>query len=94
MLKKDIQMAQQLVNVFPLLRGQKQVVRSLEAVNERILGDIKASELNYTEFGGNTATLENFRRKYGLLPGVDQELVDVGFQDESTIDLLEKLGNL
>ena len=88
--QKDIQMAKELVNVFPLLRGQKQVVRSLEAVNERILGDIEASELIYSEFGGDTATLENFRRKYGLLPGVDQEQVDVGFQNDSTIDLLEK----
>jgi len=88
--QKDIQMAKELVNVFPLLRGQKQVVRSLEAVNERILGDIEASELIYSEFGGDTATLENFRRKYGLLPGVEQEQVDVGFQNESTIDLLEK----
>ena len=88
--QKDIQMAQQLVNVFPLLRGQKQVVRSLEAVNERILGDIKASELNYTEFGGNTATLENFRRKYGLLPETQDQQLDVGFKNDSTIDLLEK----
>ena len=92
--QKDIQMAKDLVNVFPLLRGQKQVVRSLEAVNERILGDIEASELIYSEFGGDTATLENFRRKYGLLPGVEQEQVDVGFQNESTIELLEKLGQI
>ena len=92
--QKDIQMAKELVNVFPLLRGQKQVVRSLEAVNERILGDIEASELIYSEFGGDTATLENFRRKYGLLPGVEQEQLDVGFQNESTIDLLEKLGQI
>jgi hypothetical protein len=92
--QKDIQMAKELVNVFPLLRGQKQVVRSLEAVNERILGDIEASELIYSEFGGDTATLENFRRKYGLLPGVEQEQIDVGFQNESTIDLLEKLGQI
>jgi len=92
--QKDIQMAKELVNVFPLLRGGGQVVRSLEAVNERILGDIEASELLYSEFGGDTATLENFRRKYGLLPGVEQEQVDVGFQNESTIDLLEKLGQI
>ena len=51
--QKDIQMAKELVNVFPLLRGQKQVVRSLEAVNERILGDIEASELIYSEFGAS-----------------------------------------
>ena len=47
-----------------------------------------------SEFGGDTATLENFRRKYGLLPGVEQEQVDVGFKDEATIDLLEKLGDI
>ena len=92
--QKDIQMAKELVNVFPLLRGQKQVVRSLEAVNERILGDIEASELIYSEFGGDTATLENFRRKYGLLPEVEDQQLDVGFQNESTIDLLEKLGQI
>ena len=88
--QKDIQMAKELVNVFPFFRGQGQVIRSLEAVNERILGDIEASELIYSEFGGDTATLENFRRKYGLLPGVKDQQVDVGFQNESTIDLLEK----
>jgi len=87
-------MAKELVNVFPFFRGQGQVIRSLEAVNERILGDIEASELIYSEFGGDTATLENFRRKYGLLPGVEQEQVDVGFKDEATIDLLEKLGDI
>ena len=92
--QKDIQMAQKLVNVFPYLRGQKQVVRSLEAVNERILGDIRASELNYEEFGGNTATLENFRREYGLIPQVEGAELDVGFENESTIDLLEKLGEV
>jgi hypothetical protein len=92
--QKDIQMAKELVNVFPFFRGQGQVIRSLEAVNERILGDIEASELIYSEFGGDTATLENFRRKYGLLPGVEQEQVDVGFKDEATIDLLEKLGDI
>jgi hypothetical protein len=92
--QKDIQMAKELVNVFPFFRGQGQVIRSLEAVNERILGDIEASELIYSEFGGDTATLENFRRKYGLLPGVEQEQVDVGFKDEATIELLEKLGDI
>ena len=88
--QKDIQMAKELVNVFPFFRGQGQVIRSLEAVNERILGDIEASELIYSEFGGDTATLENFRRKYGLIPGVEDQQLDVGFQNESTIDLLEK----
>ena len=88
--QKDIQMAKELVNVFPFFRGQGQVIRSLEAVNERILGDIEASELIYSEFGGDTATLENFRRKYGLLPGTEGQQIDVGFQNDSTIDLLEK----
>ena len=37
-------MAKELVNVFPLLRGQKQVIKSLEAVNETILSDIKRLE--------------------------------------------------
>ena len=89
--QKDIQMAQKLVNVFPYLRGQKQVVRSLEAVNERILGDIRSSELEYEEFGGNTATLENFRREYGLIPQTEGTELDVGFEDDTTIDLLEQL---
>ena len=45
--QKDIQMAKELVNVFPLLRGQKQVIKSLEAVNETILADIKRLENDY-----------------------------------------------
>ena len=89
--QKDIQMAQKLVNVFPYFRGRKQVVRSLEAVNERILGDIRASEINYEEFGGNTATLENFRKQYGLIPQMEGDDLNVGFDEDTTIDLMEKL---
>ena len=92
--QKDIQMAQQLVNVFPFFRGSGQVVRSLEAVNERILGDIRSSELEYGEFGGDTATITNFRRQYGLLPQIKGEDLDVGFTDDTTADLLEKLGTI
>ena len=90
--QKDIQMAQKLVNVFPFFRGSGQVVRSLEAVNERILGDIRSSELEYGEFGGDTATITNFRRQYGLLPQIEGEDLDVGFAEDTTADLLEKLG--
>ena len=92
--QKDIQMAQKLVNVFPFFRGSGQVVRSLEAVNERILGDIRSSELAYGEVGGDTATITNFRRQYGLLPQVQGETLDVGYGNESTIDLLEQLGEI
>ena len=92
--QKDIQMAQQLVNVFPFFRGSGQVVRSLEAVNERILGDIRSSELQYGEFGGDTATITNFRRQYGLLPQIEGEDLNVGFAEDTTADLLEKLGTI
>ena len=92
--QKDIQMAQQLVNVFPFFRGSGQVVRSLEAVNERILGDIRSSELEYGEFGGDTATITNFRRQYGLLPQIEGEDLNVGFAEDTTADLLEKLGTI
>ena len=91
--QKDIQMAKELVNVFPLLRGQKQVIKSLEAVNETILADIKRLEDDYQfAFGGDSSTIDRYRIQYGVLeknaePGID---LTNPFADESTQDLLER----
>ncbi len=91
--QKDIQMAKELVNVFPLLRGQKQVIKSLEAVNETILADIKRLEDDYQfAFGGDSSTIDRYRIQYGVLekgaePGIN---LTNPFADESTQDLLER----
>ena len=90
--QKDIQMAKQLVNVFPLLRGQKQVIKSLEAVNETILADIKRLENDYQfAFDGDTSTIDKYRIQYGVVePGSNQQFqLQNPFADQSTKELLE-----
>ena len=90
--QKDIQMAKELVNVFPLLRGQKQVIKSLEAVNETILADIKRLENDYQfAFGGDTSTIDKYRIQYGVVePGSNQQFqLQNPFADQSTKELLE-----
>ena len=68
--EKDIKMAKQLVNIFPLLRGQKDVIRDLRSVNNTILGDIESLQNNWTNgLLGETATLELYKRTYGLTGG-------------------------
>lgn len=65
--EKDIKMAKQLVNIFPLLRGQKDVIRDLRSVNNTILGDIESLQNNWTNgLLGETATLDLYKRTYGL----------------------------
>lgn len=90
--QKDIQMAKDLVNVFPLLRGQKQVIRSLEAVNETILADIQRAENDYQfAFGGDSHTIDQYRQRYGL--SIDQGPqfeIENPFKDQSTQELLEQ----
>jgi len=90
--QKDIEMAKNLVNIFPLLRGQKSVIKSLEAVNETILGDISRLENDYQfSFFGDSSTIDNYRRKYGLL-GPDEQATNQivnPFKDQSTQELLE-----
>ena len=90
--QKDIQMAKELVNVFPLLRGQKQVIKSLEAVNETILADIKRLENDYQfAFGGDSSTIDKYRIQYGVAePGSNQDFqLENPFSDKSTEELLE-----
>ena len=89
--QKDIQMAKELVNIFPLLRGQKTVIKSLEAVNETILGDIERLENDYQfSYFGDSSTIDNYRRKYGLLkPGQEGEPLPNYYKDTTTQDLLE-----
>ena len=71
---KDIQMAKELVNIFPLLRGQKAVIRDLKSVNATILQDIQTLENTYTTaLMGETATLKNYKRNYGISTSADLE---------------------
>ena len=90
---KDIQMAKDLVNIFPLLRGQKAVIRDLKSVNATILQDISSLENTYTTaLMGETETLKQYKRKYGLGTSEDfmapQQLQPL-FEDKSTNELLE-----
>jgi len=64
--QKDIEMAKNLVKVFPLLRGEKNVIASLTATAETILDDIKQQERLYERAGGSSQYLLNERRAYGL----------------------------
>ena len=91
--QKDIQMAKDLVNVFPLLRGQRTVIKSLKAVNETILTDIRRLETDYQDiYNGDTYTINKYRSTYGLLSdqtGAAPELQNP-FADQSTQELLEQ----
>lgn len=90
--QKDIEMAKDLVNIFPLLRGQKQVIKSLEAVNETILADISRLENDYQfSFFGDSSTIDNYRRKYGLMgpEATSSNQIVNPFKDQSTQELLE-----
>ena len=90
--QKDIQMAKDLVNIFPLLRGQKQVIKSLEAVNETILADISRLENDYQfSFFGDSSTIDNYRRKYGIMgpEAVSENQIVNPYKDQSTQELLE-----
>ncbi len=73
--EKDIKMAKQLVNIFPLLRGQADVIRDLRSVNNTILGDIDSLQSNWVNgLLGETATINLYRRQYGFAEGTDNDL--------------------
>ena len=90
---KDIQMAKDLVNIFPLLRGQKAVIRDLKSVNATILQDISSLENTYTTaLMGETETLKQYKQKYGLATSKDfmaPQALQPLFEDKSTNELLE-----
>ena len=66
--QKDIEMAKNLVKVFPLLRGDQNVSASLIAVAETILDDIKQQERLYERAGGSSQYLLDERKAYDLVP--------------------------
>ncbi len=90
---KDIQMAKDLVNIFPLLRGQKAVIRDLKSVNATILQDISSLENTYTTaLMGETETLKQYKQKYGLATSKEfmaPQALQPLFEDKSTNELLE-----
>ena len=67
--QKDIQMAKELVQVFPIFRGEESVVSALIAVGETILDDIKQQETQYLKAGGSTEYLLRERKIYKLAGG-------------------------
>tara|TARA_R100001129_G_scaffold138434_1_gene99582 strand:- start:208 stop:1257 length:1050 start_codon:yes stop_codon:yes gene_type:complete len=87
--QKDIQMAAKLVNVFPIGRGEASVIESLEAVNKTLLKDIESAEFDYQfAFGGDTNTINLYRRKYGTLGTTEEFFRLPGITNESTSDLI------
>ena len=87
-------MAKDLVNIFPLLRGQSTVTKSLNAVNETILSDIRRLETDYQDiYFGDSYTINKYRQTYGLLDkgmsGAAGELQNP-FRDLSVQELLEQ----
>ena len=84
----DIKMAKELVNIFPLLRGQTAVIRDLKSVNATILQDIQTLENTYTTaLMGETATLKNYKKNYGLATSAD-------FEGSSSEDLVNPFDEL
>ena len=65
--QKDIQMAKELVKVFPFFRGDESVTAALVAVGETILDDIKQQETLYLKAGGASEYLLRERRQYNLI---------------------------
>ena len=92
--QKDIEMAKGLVKVFPLLRGERNVIASLTATAETILDDIKQQERLYERAGGSSQYLLNERKAYGLLP--DSMTIDTmtDFDSEKFRMLEKKIGEL
>jgi hypothetical protein len=92
--QKDIEMARGLVKVFPLLRGETNVIASLTATAETILDDIKQQERLYETAGGSSKYLLNERKAYGLLP--DNMTVDTmtDFDSKKFRNLQEKIGEM
>ena len=94
---RDIEMAKDLVNIFPLLRGQESVIRDLRSVNNTILEDINSLEQNYLDgLLGDSYTINNYRRRYGIT-GIQEGLpqpLENPFKDLTNEQLLEGFGTL
>ena len=73
--QKDIDMAKNLVKVFPMFRGDENVRASLIATAETILDDIKQQERLYERAGGSSQYLLDERKAYDLVPS-DMSLND------------------
>ena len=83
-------MAAKLVNVFPLLRGEKSVIEALEAVNNTLIKDIQAAEFDYINaFGGDNRTIDNYRKRYGIAITGQAPTIATPYADKSTKDLLK-----
>ena len=92
--QKDIEMAKGLVKVFPLLRGETNVIASLTATAETILDDIRQQERLYERAGGSSQYLLNERKAYGLLP--DTMTIDTmtDFDSKKFRELEKKIGEM
>ena len=84
-------MAAKLVNVFPFLRGEESVIEALEAVNNTLIKDIQASEFDYINaFGGDSRTIDNYRRRYGITGTAEAPTIKNPYADKTTKDLLKE----
>jgi hypothetical protein len=87
--QKDIQNARELVNIFPIGKGQVQVIQSLRAINETLIKDIERLENDFTNQAfGDYIILEQYRNKYGLSLG-ETEAPAGTTKDKPTSELLE-----
>ena len=95
--QKDIEMAKGLVKVFPLLRGEDNVIASLQATAETILDDIKQMEDQYLKAGGASSYLANQRNEYGVnvRPLMGDSQLDTRIKEYEELDenQLEELYN-
>jgi hypothetical protein len=87
--QKDIQNARELVNIFPIGKGQVQVIQSLRAINETLIKDIERLENDFTNQAfGDYIVLEQYRNKYGLSLG-ETEAPAGTTMDKPTNELIE-----
>ena len=92
--QKDIEMAKGLVKVFPLLRGERNVIASLTATAETILDDIKQQERLYERAGGASEYLLNERKAYGLLPKATTIDTMTDFESKEFKRLVDNIGKM
>ena len=65
------------------------MIEALEAVNKTLLQDIESAEFDYQfAFGGDTNTINLYRRKYGALGTTEEFFRLPGITDESTQNLV------